>query len=210
MINGLKTILKDGRKPQTLRSDKGSEFANRWAKQFMKSENIYYYNTQRQTKADYAERVTVHWKLCCRGMLLISKLKNMRMLYKIWFQIITIALIHPFLVRLPPVLLNKSYCSTMLWKKMHVDSLKFQPIIKKVRKSVFKPRTNKFKVDDYVRLSHIKHPFEWDYQEKMTKEVFIIREILVEKYFSLQSQRLEWGGGERYLVRTWIAKNQQK
>ena len=46
-------LFKDGRKPDALRSDKGIEFANRWVKQFMKSENIYYYNTQNQTKANY-------------------------------------------------------------------------------------------------------------------------------------------------------------
>ena len=46
VIKGLKTILKDDKKPRALRSDKGSEFANRWVKQLMKSENIYYYNTQ--------------------------------------------------------------------------------------------------------------------------------------------------------------------
>ena len=57
VIIELKNILKDGRKPQALRSDKGSEFAHGWVKQFKKSENIYYYNTQNQTKANYAKRV---------------------------------------------------------------------------------------------------------------------------------------------------------
>ena len=57
VINGLKEILKDGRQGQSIRSDKGSEFANRWVKQFMKDRNIYYFTTQNQTKANYAERV---------------------------------------------------------------------------------------------------------------------------------------------------------
>ena len=60
--------------------------------------------------------------------------------------------------------------------KMYIDLLKPKPTIKKVRKSVLKPRTYKYKVGDHVRLSHIKHPFERDYQKKLTEEVFIIRE----------------------------------
>ena len=57
VINGLIFFLQDGKNPQALRSDKGSEFANQWVNQFIKSKNIYYYNTQNQPKVNYAERV---------------------------------------------------------------------------------------------------------------------------------------------------------
>ena len=79
----------------------------------------------------------------------------------------------------------------MFLKKMYIDSLKPKTIIKKVRKSVLKPRTFKFKVGDHVRLSHIRHPFSMGYQEKWTEEVFIIRE------------RFRWNNNPIYKVKDW-------
>ena len=57
VVNALKDIFKQGRIPQSIRSDRGSEFVNRWVESLMKDRNIYYYTTQNQTKANYAERV---------------------------------------------------------------------------------------------------------------------------------------------------------
>lgn len=57
IIEGLKSIFQKGRKPHTLRTDKGSEFKNRWVKTFLKKEGINVIYTQNETKANYAERV---------------------------------------------------------------------------------------------------------------------------------------------------------
>lgn len=57
IINGLRIIFQKGRKPNTLRTDKGSEFKNRWLKAFKKKENVNILYTQNETKANYAERV---------------------------------------------------------------------------------------------------------------------------------------------------------
>ena len=94
---------------------------------------------------------------------------------------------------------------SMLWKKMYVDSLKPKPVIKKVRKSVLKPRNYKFKVGDHVRLSHIKHPFERDYQEKWTEEVFIIREMFRRSNIPIYK---DWDGEE--VKGTWYESELQK
>ena len=85
--------------------------------------------------------------------------------------------------------------NSMLWKKMYVDSLKPKPVIKKVRKSVLEPRTYKFKMGDHVRLSQIKHPFEMDYQEKCTQEVFIIRERFRRSNIPIYKVK-DWDGDE--------------
>ena len=57
VLNGLIEILKDNRKPEAVCSDKGSEFANRWVKKFMRDFKIYYFTSQNETKANYAEHV---------------------------------------------------------------------------------------------------------------------------------------------------------
>ena len=57
IIDGLKSVFQTGRKPHTLRTDKGSEFKNRWVKSFLKTEDIHTIYTQNETKANYAERV---------------------------------------------------------------------------------------------------------------------------------------------------------
>lgn len=43
VIEGLKTISNEGRSAESIQSDKGGEFLNRWVKSFMKKQNIYYY-----------------------------------------------------------------------------------------------------------------------------------------------------------------------
>lgn len=57
VTDGLKSVFHSGRKPDTLRTDKGSEFKNRWVKTFLKKEGVYTIYTQNETKANYAERV---------------------------------------------------------------------------------------------------------------------------------------------------------
>lgn len=38
-----------------------------------------------------------------------------------------------------------------------------------------KKRTFKFKIDDLVRITYLRHPFQRDYQQKWTEELFKIR-----------------------------------
>ena len=54
---------------------------------------------------------------------------------------------------------------------MYIDTLK-----SKAEKSRKTYKKFKFKPGDYVRLTHIKHPFQRDYQEKWTEEIFIIKQ----------------------------------
>ena len=60
----------------------------------------------------------------------------------------------------------------LLWKSMYIDSLK--PKQKNKQKATRLPQQFRYKVGDLVRISYQRHPFEWDYQEKWTEEVFVI------------------------------------
>ena len=62
VLDGLKTIISK-RKPVRLRVDKGSEFLNRWVKQYLKEQNVRLFTTQNPPKANYVERVQRTFKL---------------------------------------------------------------------------------------------------------------------------------------------------
>lgn len=58
VVEGFKQIIQKGRKCKKLRTDKGSEFSNRLLKEYLKSENIYYFTTKNSdTFANFSERV---------------------------------------------------------------------------------------------------------------------------------------------------------
>ncbi len=56
MVDAFKKIFERGRKPTRIRSDKGTEFANRDVKQLLKKEGVDYFVTQNIVKASFAER----------------------------------------------------------------------------------------------------------------------------------------------------------
>ena len=56
VLNGLKRVISK-RKPVRLWVDKGSEFVNRWVKQYLKEQNIRLFTMQNPPKANHVERV---------------------------------------------------------------------------------------------------------------------------------------------------------
>ena len=56
MIEGFKDVLKGDRRPKAVRTDKGSEFYNRYFKQFLEERRIKLFYALNETKANFAER----------------------------------------------------------------------------------------------------------------------------------------------------------
>jgi transposase InsO family protein len=56
VIEALKNIFTAGRKPKVLRTDKGSEFKNRWVSAFLKRNGVNQIFTENETKSNFAER----------------------------------------------------------------------------------------------------------------------------------------------------------
>ena len=165
------------RRPSRLRSDKGKEFTNRWVKQYLKKQGIYVYTTKNETKANYAERV-------------IRTLKGLMYRYFIHRQTYRYMDILPYIVSnynhrphttlkgLSPSEVYKGN-EAKLWKQMYIDTLKLPK----------KKKTFRFKVNDQVRISHLKYVFQRDYQQKWTEEVFIV------------TQRIKQQGVNLYLLK---------
>ena len=167
LVEGLRKIFASGRRPREIRSDKGSEFRNRWVKEFFKTESIHHYFTQNVTKANYAERV----------------IRTIKVLFYRYFthnhtyQYLDVLqdIVHNYNNR-PHRSLNglspadvRSSNEAMLWKNMYVDVLK--PTETSKRKST---KRFKYKIGDFVRISSTKRTFQRDYQQKWTEEIFII------------------------------------
>ena len=56
VIKGLEAIIMGGRKPQLLRTDRGSEFKNRYMAAFLKKRGIHHIFSMNKTKSNFAER----------------------------------------------------------------------------------------------------------------------------------------------------------
>lgn len=181
IIDGLKEVFAQGRKPILIRADKGSEYKNRWVKTFLRKEAVKIIFTQNETKASYAERV-------------IRTLKNM--LYRYFSHIRSYRYIetlqdlvnnynhqpHRSLKEVSPIYVTQSN-ESLLWKQMYVDTLKKKKSVKKEvkteKKKLPKRIPFKFKVGDHVRISHLKYAFQRDFQQKWTEEVFIVNQRII-------------------------------
>lgn len=169
IIKGLDEVLKQGRKPTHIRTDKGSEFKNKWVKNYFKKKRINYFVTHNETKANYAERV-------------IRTLKTMMYRYFMYKQTYKYKNViqdlvanynnssHRSLKGRAPIEITKENEATV-WLDQYIPTK--QPPIKKEYKVKLRQKY-KFKVGDYVRLSHVRHVFQRDYQQKWTEEIFII------------------------------------
>lgn len=179
IVDGLKLVFQKRRKPNTLRTDKGSEFKNRWVKAFLKKEGIHAIYTQNETKANYAERV-------------IRTMKNL--MYRYFMKNRTYRFInilqdlvksynkrpHRSLGGNAPANVNKENADEIrlesyLSGKTKLDVNQSKTLGRSKEKKRAKPFF-KFKIGDDVRLSQLKHPFQRDYQQKWTEEFFKVNE----------------------------------
>ncbi|KAJ8307874.1 hypothetical protein KUTeg_014575 [Tegillarca granosa] len=55
-VKALDKLFASGRKPKLLRVDKGSEFKNKWVKEYLKEQSVHLISTQNETKSNFAER----------------------------------------------------------------------------------------------------------------------------------------------------------
>ncbi|XP_061190298.1 uncharacterized protein LOC133198185 [Saccostrea echinata] len=176
VTEGLKSVFQTGRKPHTLRTDKGSEFKNRWVKAFLKKEGVHVIYTQNETKANYAESVIRTMK----NLMYRYFLKNRTYRYVDVLQDLVTSYNHRphrSLGEQAPVTVTQenadevrliSYLSTK--KKNPVSKLE-----KTIKSSTRKKRTKpsfKYKIGDDVRILQLKHPFQRDYHQKWTEEYF--------------------------------------
>ena len=174
IIDGFKAIFDQGRKANSIHTDKGSEFKNRWVNALFTKSNVKHYVTHNETKANYAERVIRTLKA------LMYRYFTYKQTYK--YDDVLQDLVynynhspHRSLNGRTPADINKEN-ETKVWNELYIDTLIPKPKRKKSSSKMRKSyKKYKFKKGDYVRITHLKHPFDRDYQEKWTEEIFIVQ-----------------------------------
>ena len=182
MTRAFEHIFKQGRTPTRVRSDKGTEFANKDVKQLLKVRNVGYFVTQNIVKASFAERAikTIKSRLV--------RYMNHRQTHR-WVDVlpdITESYNETFhrSIKRSPASVKKTD-SVQLWKRQYET-----PSDKISRKVAF----YKFKVGDLVRVSYIRRPFQREYDERWSREMYVVNERFMVEH--LPQYRLKDYGGE--------------
>ena len=180
IISGLKSILKQGRQPVLLRTDKGKEFKNRFLTAILKERNIHQIFTENETKSNFAERQIQNLQNRLNRMFMYNQpyeyLKQLSDITKVNNNTPS----RP-LGNIAPSVVNKSnedevrlreylVCTkTKINKRSKSTKKEGKKKAKKSKQSPFQ-----FKVNDKVRITQEKNKFMREYRQKWTGEIFII------------------------------------
>ena len=170
IVRAFAEVLKNGRKPICLRSDKGGEFIGAKVQRFLKSQDIRYFVTSNETKACYCERV-------------IRTLKSRMWRFfehKETYDYIQVVekLVENYnnsyhrTIKMSPISVTKDN-DHLVWENAYLKSMKIHEKNKKIK--------FKFKVGQYVRYSYKKKVFDKGYEENWSGELFKITEKLYTK-----------------------------
>ena len=158
LINAFKKIFKDKRKPEKLQTDKGTEFTNKLFQKFLKDNNIHFFVTYNETKAQIAERF------------------NRTLKTKMW-RYFSFANTYRYIDILQALVdgYNNSHHRSINMKPINVNVFDAQDVWQTLyKKGKKRPVRYKFKVGDQVRISKFKRTFVKGYLPNWTEEVFTI------------------------------------
>ena len=165
----LESILKEGRKPLRLQTDKESEFYNRSFQEYFKQKGINHFSIQSDTKASVVERFnkTIKQRLY-RALTANATLKYLDFLpdlVKGYYASVHNA------TGIAPKNVNM-YNDGKVWKKLNSKKL-FDSSNKKK-----KTRKHRLNVGDKVMLSKVRRTFKKGYLPGCTKETFVVNRVL--------------------------------
>ena len=159
LLEAFDSILSEGRKPEKLRTDKGTEFLNETFQQYLKKKNVHFYTAYNEPKASVVERVnrTLKSKLyryftAVNSLRYIDVLQDLVDSYNNTYHRSIGCAPAPF------SLLNVGTVRRKLYGEMNSTS----------------PKKFKFRVGDHVRLSLWKRLFKKGYKMNWTEEIFQI------------------------------------
>ena len=167
VVQAFKMILALGRKPTRIRTDKGTEYVNKNVKAFFKKERVIVFVTQNVVKSSYAERAIKSLK----GRLLryMTHTQTRR-----WIDVLPKVTesynntYHRTIKRTPRSVKPKDLVE--LWK-LHYATLPKPVSNRSPNLSVGK---FKYNVGDLVRVSFLRRPFQREYDERWSRELFVI------------------------------------
>ena len=163
------SILKEGRKPLRLQTDKGSEFYNKSFQEYLAQQKITHFNTQRDTKASVVERFnkTLKQRLF-RALTANATLKYLDFLPDLVKGYN--ASVHNAMGIAPKNV--TMYNDGKVWKKLYSKKL-FGTSCKRRRR-----RKPIFKAGEKVMLSKVRRTFKKGYLPGLTEEIFIVDRVI--------------------------------
>jgi hypothetical protein len=177
VIEAFKDVLAGTRRPKAVRTDKGSEFYNRYLQQYLKEQNIKIFYALNETKANFAERY-------------IQTLKKRLYRYFTHLQKYEYLSILQDVVRSINDTPNRSLNGRTPSSVTHEneDEVRLDAYLERQKKKTRVPRTKKslkkrtpfrFKIGDQVRITHLRRTFQRDYDQTYTEEIFVVRDRFV-------------------------------
>lgn len=194
IIKAFQTVLRSGRKPFQLRTDKGSEFLNRKFQALLREKKIHYFTATTDVKASVVERFN-------------RTLKNKMWKYFTAFNTrkyidILDDLTHTY---------NHSYHRSIKRTPAEVNAMNAQEVWKTLYGKWLAPsKKYKFQLGETVRISKLKRHFEKGYLPNWTKEIFLIhKQLMGPKYrlTDLSGEDIEGTFMESELQRVRISEN---
>ena len=168
-LKALKSVLNE-QKCQVLRTDGGSEFANRWVDGYLKREGIKHVVTRNETKANFAERLikTLKSRLVKDMFHRKSKVWGQRRLAEVTEAYNSS--VHRSIGMTPVYAATKAE-RAVLWNAQYGVKLKRKKTTSRPRR---KRPLYKFETGDAVRIARFREPFTREYDEHWTHELFVV------------------------------------
>ncbi len=147
-------------KCEKIQADSGREFYNRDFQDYLKKENIKLFSTHSDFKAQIAERA-------------IKTIKGRL------FRYMTHKNTYKYVKALPLIenAYNNTYHNSIKMKPIEVSHENADQVFHNLYANKLKGDKPKFKVGDYVRLSHVRTAFSKGYEEQFSREIFKIKKI---------------------------------
>lgn len=156
-------ILKKGRQPKTLQSDKGTEFLNSQMNNFLKDNNIKLFTTNSERKASVVERFN-------------------RTLKELMFRYFTKNNTRRYIDVLEELVqkYNNTYHSSIKMKPKGVNRENSPIVWLNMYEKGWNRNVNRFKfnIGDKVRISIERLPFQKRYEEIWSEEIFTIKYVI--------------------------------
>jgi hypothetical protein len=162
-------IFAQGRKPNRIRTDRGSEFTNKVIKEYFIKEKIFHFFTNNEVQANYAERFIKTFKSRMRRYMTQNKTQK-------YVDVIS-ALVRSYnntrhkTINMSPVDVNKKNEKSLWWEMYWPQDEYSKEEKRKAKRKV----TFVFQVGDLVRMSRTRKTLQREYDDRWTQEVFKIK-----------------------------------
>lgn len=163
LVSAFSTIMEEGRQPQSLQTDKGTEFTNRLFQQFLKKNGIDFFTTHNEeTKASIVERFNRTLKT--RIWRYFTKSKSLRYVDVLGSMVSSYNSSYHSSIRMAPEQVTQDQ-SKRVWDNLYPSKVNPRP-------------KHTFQIGDSVRLSKARRVFKKGYLPNWTEELFTVSGVL--------------------------------